>query len=156
MRARRIGLKSTWQWKIPPESKLLFPYLWTMLKRLWQTLITMINQLLKEVKSEYSVNFICQDNKNLLITSNKVVFLSDLNVIEKYINNIEFESLRLPQLKSYLKILGIPYLIKNMDFSISAEIIENISKTSHIFNNITLSSWPQVIKISPKSNIAII
>jgi len=116
----------------------------------------MINQLLKEVKSEYSVNFICQDNKNLLITSNKVVFLSDLNVIEKYINNIEFESLRLPQLKSYLKILGIPYLIKNMDFSISAEIIENISKISHIFNNITLSSWPQVIKISPKSNIAII
>jgi len=116
----------------------------------------MINQLLRGVKSKCFINFICQDNKNLLITSNKVVFLSNLNVIEKYITNIEFKSSRLSQSKSYLKILDIPYFIENMDFSISAEVVENIFKIFHIFNNITLFSQSQVIKISPKSNMAII
>ena len=54
--------------------------------------ISNINQLLKEVKSEVSVDFIHSHNKGLLLTTNKVAISSDLNIIEKYLkdsNNIE-------------------------------------------------------------------
>jgi len=54
--------------------------------------ISNINQLLKEVKSEVSVDFIHSNNKGLLLTTKKVAILSDLNIIEKYLkdsNNIE-------------------------------------------------------------------
>jgi len=34
--------------------------------------VSNINQLLKGVKSEVSVDFICSDNKGLLLTTNKV------------------------------------------------------------------------------------
>jgi len=65
-----------------------------------------INRLLKRVKSGISVDFICSNNKRLLITTIKVAAISDLNIIEKYIkelNDIDLNdimSLRLSQSKS--------------------------------------------------------
>ena len=70
--------------------------------------VSNINWLLKGVKSEVSVNFICSDNKELLLTTNRVAISSDLNIIEKYLkdsNNIKHKesmSPRLSQSKSYL------------------------------------------------------
>ena len=69
-------------------------------------------------------------------------------------NQIAFP--HLPQLKSYLKIIGIPYLNEQTNVHISPEDIEKILKSNYIFNNIVLASRPQVIKISPKSDMAII
>jgi len=72
--------------------------------------IVNINRLLKGFKLEVSVNFICLDNKGLLLTTNKVVASSDLNIIEKYLKELndvdsnEVMSSRLLQSKSYLKI----------------------------------------------------
>jgi len=63
------------------------------------THISNINRLLKEVKSEISIDFIYSNNKRLLITTNKVAATSDLNIIKKYIknfNDINIISLRLP------------------------------------------------------------
>ena len=65
-------------------------------------------------------------------------------------------SLQLPQLKSYLKILRVPYFLKNTDLPIISDMIKTVIKESHIFNNIILASQPCVIKISPKSDMAII
>ena len=80
--------------------------------------IANINSVLKNIKSDIVADFIQKYNRGLVITTNKVVANSDLNTIENYIKNIDMinsnktMSLRLPQSKSYLKILGISYYIK--------------------------------------------
>jgi len=66
------------------------------------------------------------------------------------------EASRLPQSKSYLKILGISYLCKNSNTPISANVVEKIIKDNYIFNNIVITSRPRVIKISSKLDMAII
>ena len=65
-------------------------------------------------------------------------------------------SLKLPQSKSYLKILDISYYIKNMNLFITTNIIERVLQITYISNDIVLTSHSYIIKVSPKSNIAII
>jgi len=87
---------------------------------------------------------------------------SNLNIIEKYIkdlNNIDssnIKSLRLSQLKSYLKILNISYFVKDTNLPITIDIVEKIIQTTYLFNDIILTFCSCVIKASPKSNMAII
>jgi len=50
--------------------------------------IVNINRLLKGFKLEVSINFICLDNKGLLLTTNKVAASSDLNIIKKYLKEL--------------------------------------------------------------------
>lgn len=100
-------------------------------------------------------------NKGIVITTNKVTATSDLNIIEIYIKNIndvdtnDVTSPRLPQSKSCLKILGIPYFVEDINLSITSDIIKSIIKRTYIFNNTVLVSCPQFIKASPKSNMVI-
>ena len=81
---------------------------------------TNINRLLKRVKFTISIDFICTDNKGILITTNNVASASDLNIIEKYVkelNDVDHNniiSLHFLQLKSYLKVLGISYPVDVM------------------------------------------
>jgi len=78
-----------------------------------------INRLLKDVKFDILANFICTDNKEMIITTNKVAANSDLKVIENYIKNVDkvniskVGSSRLLESKFYLKILDILYYIKD-------------------------------------------
>ena len=108
--------------------------------------ISSIYGLLKEVKSEISVDFIQSDNKGLLITTNKVTTVSNLKIIEKYIknlNNIDSDdviSFRLSQSKSYLKILSISYFIKNTNLSLSFDITE-IWYSSYLGWYLGFSEW---------------
>ena len=70
------------------------------------------------------------DNKGIIVTTNKVVVPSVLNMVEKYIkdlNNIDSSntmSPRLLQSKSYLKILGILYFVEDTNLSIIPNIME--------------------------------
>jgi len=95
-------------------------------------------------------------------TVTKVVSPLDLQTIEKYIkttNNIkakEIEVLHLSQFKSYLKVISISYLGEFTNTSINSDIVEDIIKKNHIFNNIALASKPHIIKVSSKLDIAII
>jgi len=50
--------------------------------------ISNINRLLKRVKSDIPINFIWSNNKGLIITSNKVAATYNLNIIEKYVKNL--------------------------------------------------------------------
>jgi len=50
--------------------------------------VTNINRLFKDIKSEVFVDFIQFDNKGINVTTNKVVTMLDLNVIEKYMKNL--------------------------------------------------------------------
>ena len=85
-----------------------------------------------------------------------------LNIIEKYIkelnnvNIINAISPRVLQSKSYLKILGISYFIKNTNLPIILDFIKSVIKSTYILNDIVLTSYPQVIKVLSKSNIVII
>ena len=124
--------------------------------------ITNINRVLKNIKSKVMANFVHSDQAGIIIVTNKVTSSLDLQTIEKYVKNTnyikadEVKVSHLPQLKSYLKIIGIPYLVENTNISISADIVEEIIKSKHIFNNIMIASKPHIIKISPKSDIVII
>ena len=46
-----------------------------------------INRLLKKVKSDIYMDFIRSDNKKLLITTNKVAVVFNLNIIKKYMKD---------------------------------------------------------------------
>ena len=77
-----------------------------------------INCALKDILSNTIADFIHADDKGIVITTNNVSLPSDLQQIEKYVKNsltTDMEQVsfpRLPQSKSYLKIIGIPYISK--------------------------------------------
>ena len=66
------------------------------------------------------------------------------------------ESPRLPQSKSFLKIIGISYILKSTNMHISIEEVKKIIKENYIFNNVVLASRPRIIKVSPKLDMSII
>ena len=75
-----------------------------------------INWSLKNIKSNTMADYIHINSKGIIITTNNVTSSSDLQAIEKYIKSMssvdtdQVQSPRLPQSKSYLKIVRIPYL----------------------------------------------
>ena len=48
------------------------------------------------------------------------------------------------------------YLMENTNIPINSEFIETVIKLSHIFNNLSLTFRPRVIKISPNFNMVIV
>ena len=122
-----------------------------------------INRSLQNAKSEVPVDFICADNSNIAVVTNKVVVQSDLYIIKNYIKKVEDINILntdMPQLlqsKSYLKIIGIPFFPhNNSNKRFIPNDIEIIIKQNQIFDNIVLTSKPHVIKVSPKSDMSII
>jgi len=107
-------------------------------------------------------NFIHTDTKGIIISTNNVVYPLNLQEIKKYIKNSlyavvdQIKSPRLPQSKSYLKIVDIPYLSEVTNAHLSSDDVEKILKANHIFNDIVLALKLRVIKVSPKSDMSII
>jgi len=121
-----------------------------------------INHALKGIKSNIIADFIHVEDKRIVIMTNNVASPSDLQEIEKYVKNSlmsnmdQISSPRLPQSKLYLKIVDIPYISECSNVQISPNEVEGILKANHIFNNIILTFKPRIIKISSKSDMAII
>ena len=107
-------------------------------------------------------DFICVEDKDIVVTTNNVSLGLDLQEIEKYIKNSlssnadKVSMARLPQSKSYLKIVDIPFISEKTNNQISSDKIKGVLKNNHIFNNIVLASKSCVIKVSPKSDMSII
>jgi len=124
--------------------------------------ISNINSAFKNIKSGILADFVHNDHWGLIITTNKIAFLSDLSIIKNYIKHvdaIESEGIIapcLPQSKFYLKIISILYILENTDIHINSSIVESIIKSIYIFNDVLLTFKPQVIKESLKSDMAII
>ena len=124
--------------------------------------ISNINKAFKNIKSEVKADFIQVEQSDIVIVANKVAAQLDFQTIEQYVKNtnqIEVDNVKmlcLPQSKLYLKIIGIPYLLKNTNMPITVDMIKMIIKNNHIFNNITVASRPRVIKVFSKSDMAII
>ena len=122
-----------------------------------------LNRTLCNSKSEVLADYIQSKNSGITVITNKVAFQSDLSIIDNYvkssndINSLQVEESHLPKSKSYLKIIIIPFFPHvNSQEKLSSNNIETILKQNHIFNNISLASKPRVIKVSPKSDMAIV
>ena len=120
--------------------------------------VTNINWAFKNAKSEILVDFIHSDMASITVVTNKVVIQSNLYIIENYIKKVDnIDISRLPQSKSYLKIIGIPYHPHDSSNKcLISNNVEGIIKQNQIFNNVVLISKLRVIKVSPKSNMSII
>ena len=121
-----------------------------------------INKTLKGIKSNVIANFVYSDDKGIIIFTNNIACPSDLQEIKKYVKNTlcavtdQIATSRLPQPKSYLKIVGIPFMSKFTNSWITSDNVEKILKANHIFNDIILASKSRVIKVLPKSDMSII
>ena len=122
-----------------------------------------INRLLCNAKTDVLVNYIRSDNMGITVITNKVAQQSDMSIIDQYIknsndiNSLQVEDLCLSKSKSYLKIIGIPfYPHSNSQEKLTSTDIKTILKQNHIFDNISLALKPRVIKVSPKSDMAIV
>jgi len=113
-----------------------------------------INHALKNIKSKVMVDFICIEDKGIIILTNNIANPSDLQEVEKYIKNmlyIEVDQIsfpRLPQSKSYL--------MNQLNTQMSSDNVKKILKNNHIFNDIVLAFKPRIIKVSLKSDMSII
>ena len=122
--------------------------------------ISNINKCLKNIKSNIIADFIHSTNDGLIITMNKLANTSDLDMIKKYIKNIQninsdsIDCPYLPKSKSYLKIVRLPHMTEQ-DI-ITSNIIKGVLKKSHLFKDVMLASKPHIIKVSLKSNMVVI
>ena len=122
-----------------------------------------INRQLCNVKLEVLIDYIQANPLGITIITSKVCQQSDLLIIDQYIKNstdinaLQVKELRLLKLKSYLKIIGIPfYLHVNSQKRLTSSDIKSILKQNQIFDNISLASRPRVIKVLSKSDISIV
>ena len=122
-----------------------------------------LNRLLHNAKSEVLTDYICSDPIGITIVTNKVLQQSNMTIINNYIKSLDnINSLQVdepyhPKSKSYLKIIGIPFFPHaNSQERLTLNDIEMILKQNHIFDNISLASKPRMIKVSPKSDMAIV
>ena len=121
-----------------------------------------INRALKNIKSNIIVDYVQSEAIGITIVTNSVTLVFNLQVIENYIKNIKnimsenIQALRFSQSKSYLKIIGILYLMKNTNILINSDFVKTVIKSSHIFNDLSLTSKSRIIKTSPKSDITIV
>ena len=124
--------------------------------------IVNLNYSLRSTKTDFMVDFIHIDHWDLIVTFNRVASQLEISIVSKYIknyNNINtnvIQDARLPQSKSYLKVLSIPYILEGTNMPIKSNIIESFIKTSHIFNNVNFTSKPHIVKVSSKLDMAIV
>ena len=115
---------------------------------------------MKDIKLDVLADFIHKVSNGIIITTNKVVAASDLKTIKKYLQSVynldSIKSSYSPMSKLYLKIIKLLYILEQTNFIITSELIEKVIKETHIFNDIILVLKPYIIKVSPKSDIAVI
>ena len=93
-----------------------------------------LNSSLKNIKLDVIANYIQSELIGITIVNDEVALSLNLQVIENYVKNVKnvnleyIEAPRLPQLKFYLKIIGIPYLMENTNIPIMSDFIESIIK----------------------------
>jgi len=126
------------------------------------THVVNINRIFKNIKSSIMADFIYIDSKGIIITTNNITSLSDLQAIKQYVKSTvsvkpdQVQLPRLPQSKLYLKIIRVPYLAKATNTHISSNDIKKILKSNHLFNDVVLASKLRIIKVLPKSDMSII
>ena len=63
---------------------------------------------------------------------------------------------RLPQSKSFLKVLSIPYWDAKTSLPVTSAQIAEVLSSSPLFEGVTLASMPCIMKASPSSDMSVI
>ena len=119
--------------------------------------ISNINNCLKNSKSDIIVDFIQINVNGIIITTNKPANDLDSSTIEKYLKNINLDSIEsphLPKSKLYMKIVGLLYSSKLG--VITPDLIKGVLKDLHLFKDTVLASKSYIIKALPKSDKAVV
>ena len=123
--------------------------------------VSQLNGLFKSYKSTINIDCICKSWNGITITTNAVAASSDLTFIKQYFKGIDELASKdispyLPQSKSFLKVLGVPYFGNNLSTPITNSQVEDILSKTYMFKDITLASRPRVICASKNSDMAVI
>ena len=96
------------------------------------------------------------------ISTNSVASAAELEVIRQWLKKTaglgevaEIEP-RLPQSKSFLKVLCVPYWDSKTSFPITPIQVAEVLSSSPLFEGITLASMPCIMKASPSSDMSVI
>ena len=111
--------------------------------------ITNINRLLK---AEISTDYIHSDNKRIVITTNKAAISSDLNIMEKYmkeLNNVDLNNVMNPRLLQSCQEYSMKYIYSTSQMS-------KLSLTLHTFSITGLVAGLFLTNPSPISRYSIL
>ena len=96
------------------------------------------------------------------MSTNSVASVAELEVIKQWLKKTailgevtEVEP-HLPQSKSFLKVLGIPYWDSKSSLSVTPAQMAEALSSSPLFEGVTLAFMPCIIKASPSSDIFVI
>ena len=113
--------------------------------------ITNINRCLNKAKLDTIADFIWVKSKDIIITTNKAAFVSDISIIEKYlkensnINSDYINSSCLLKFKSYLKILDLLYIVEKTNLSqirYSLVVILGLNSVSGVqYKDMMIDRW---------------
>ena len=122
-----------------------------------------INRQLRNAKSEVLVDYICSNPLGISVITSKVSQQSNIQIINQYVKNssdinaLQVDEPHLSQLKSYLKIIGIPFFSHgNSQDCLTSSDVKVVLKQNQIFDNVNLASKPRVIKVLPKLDMSIV
>jgi len=96
------------------------------------------------------------------MSTNFVASAAELEVIKQWLKKVTGLAAstvvepRLPQSKSFLKILGVPYWGNNSLLPIIQAQVESMIANTPIFKGVVLASCPCIMKASPSSDMSVI
>jgi len=120
------------------------------------------NKGLVEARSKLRVESVHKAWDGVSMSTNSVASAAELRVIKQWLKktaglgeSIEVEP-RLPQSKSFLKILGVPYWDSKFSLPITPVQVEAALSNSLLFEGVVLASMPCIMKASPSSDMSVI
>ena len=96
------------------------------------------------------------------MSTNFVASTAELEVIKQWLKKVAGLAAstvvepHLPQSKSFLKILGVPYWGNNSSLPITQAQVESVIANTPIFEGVVLASRPRIMKASPSSDMSVI
>ncbi|KAF5345868.1 hypothetical protein D9756_011193 [Leucocoprinus leucothites] len=120
------------------------------------------NHGLTAAQSKLHVESVRESYNGILIATSGVASPTDLETIKSWLkkawqlgDSIPIEP-RLPQSKSFLKIVSVPYWVANSSNPLSPAFVEQALRQSSLFENIIVAACPRVMKASPKLDTAVV
>jgi len=126
------------------------------------TAVESCNRGFVEAHSKLRVESVRKAWDGISMSTNFVASAVELEVIKQWLKKVAGLAAstvvepRLPQSKSFLKILGIPYWGNNSSLPTTQAQVESVIANTPIFEGVVLASRPCIMKVSPSSDMSVI